>query len=96
MATFSQETAALRKAHLHVDPDWYAGHSFTIVAATVEHAQGVDDPTIMTLGRWKSNAYKHYIKIPHYLPPLLLIHVYHITIPETISKTKQVCVHTGA
>ena len=54
--------AALSKAHL--DPDLYAGHSFRIGAATVAHAQGIDDSMIMTLGRWKSNAYQRYIKIP--------------------------------
>jgi hypothetical protein len=56
--------AALSKAHL--DPDLYTGHSFRIGAATVAHAQGIDDSMIMTLGRWsrKSNAYQRYIKIP--------------------------------
>ena len=54
--------AALSKAKL--DPDLYAGHSFRIGAATVAHALGIDDSTIMTLGRWKSNAYQRYVRIP--------------------------------
>ena len=54
--------AALSKAH--INPDLYAGHSFRIGAATVAHAQGIEDSMIMTLGRWKSNAYQRYIKIP--------------------------------
>ena len=54
--------AALSKAH--VNPDVYAGHSFRIGAATVAYAKGIEDSTIMTLGRWKSNAYQRYIRIP--------------------------------
>ena len=53
---------ALSKAG--IDPDLYAGHSFRIGAATVACTQGIEDSTIMTLGRWKSNAYQRYIRIP--------------------------------
>ena len=56
--------AALQKAGL--DPKTYAGHSFRIGAATVAHAQGIDDSTIMTLGRWRSNAYQRYVRIPQH------------------------------
>ena len=54
--------SALSKAGLN--PDVYAGHSFRIGAATVAHEKGIEDSTIMTLGRWKSNAYQRYIRIP--------------------------------
>lgn len=54
--------SALSKAGL--DPEVYAGHSFRIGAATVAYAKGIEDSTIMTLGRWKSNAYQRYIRIP--------------------------------
>lgn len=54
--------SALSKAGLN--PDVYAGHSFRIGAATVAHENGIEDSTIMTLGRWKSNAYQRYIRIP--------------------------------
>lgn len=47
-----------------MDPKSYAGHSFRIGAATVAHLNGIDDSTIMTLGRWKSDAYLRYIRIP--------------------------------
>ena len=47
-----------------VDPKSYAGHSFRIGAATVAYLNGIDDSTIMTLGRWKSDAYLRYIQIP--------------------------------
>ena len=47
-----------------LDPDVYAGHSLRIGTATVAHEKGIEDSTIMTLGRWKSNAYQRYIRIP--------------------------------
>ena len=56
--------STLQKAGLN--PNMYAGHSFRIGAATVAHAQGIDDSTIMTLGRWKSNAYQRYVRIPQH------------------------------
>ena len=46
------------------DPKLYAGHSFRIGAATAPHLNGVEDSTIMTLGRWKSDAYLRHIRIP--------------------------------
>ena len=58
----TQVRSALSKAGLN--PDAYAGHSFRIGAVTVAHEKGIEDSTIMTLGRWKSNAYQHYIRIP--------------------------------
>ena len=39
-------------------------HSFWIGAATVVHIKGIEDSTIMTLRRWKSNAYQRYVRIP--------------------------------
>lgn len=42
----------------------YAGHSFRTGVATAAHLNGVDDSTIMTLSRWKSDACLQYIKIP--------------------------------
>ena len=44
--------------------DVYAGHRFRIGAATVAHEKGIEDSAIITLGRWKSSAYQHYIRIP--------------------------------
>ena len=46
------------------DPNLYAGHSFRIGAATAAHLNGVEDSTIMTLGKWKSDAYLRYIRTP--------------------------------
>ena len=54
--------AALSEAGM--DPKSYAGHSFRIGAATVAHLNGIDDSTIMTFGRWKSDAYLRCIRIP--------------------------------
>ena len=53
---------ALTKAG--INPDLYASHSFRIGAATVAHMKGIEDSAIMTLGRWKSNAYQRYVRIP--------------------------------
>lgn len=47
-----------------MNPEPYSGHSFRIGAATAAHAHGIQDSTIMTLGRWKSNAYQRYIRMP--------------------------------
>ena len=40
------------------------GHSFRIGAASTAAAHGVEDSLIKTLGRWESDAYQRYIKIP--------------------------------
>ena len=41
----------------------YSGHSFRIGAATTAAARGLEDSTVRTLGRWKSQAYLEYIRI---------------------------------
>ena len=47
-----------------MQPENYAGHSFHIGAATTAAAGGVPVEVIKTLGRWKSQAYQLYIKLP--------------------------------
>ncbi len=39
----------------------YAGLSFCIGAATTAAAQGVEDSTIRSLGRWRSTAFLSYV-----------------------------------
>lgn len=43
----------------------YKLHSFRIGACTQAILSGVPEHTIMQLGRWKSQAYKRYIRVPH-------------------------------
>ena len=47
----------------NLDPNRYKGHSFRIGAATYAAEQGVSDNKIRHLGKWKSDAFKKYIRI---------------------------------
>ena len=47
-----------------IDCARYNGHSFRIGAATTALARGIPESTIQALGRWKSDAYRSYIRIP--------------------------------
>lgn len=46
-----------------MNPMRYKTHSFRIGAATTAAMRGFNDVTIQRLGRWKSNAFKKYIRI---------------------------------
>ena len=46
------------------DASDFNGHSFRIGAASTAAANGMEDSLIKTLGRWESDAYQRYIKIP--------------------------------
>jgi hypothetical protein len=56
----------LRSALLRIGilPDNYAGHSFRIGAATAAAEKGFTQYEIQVLGRWRSDAYLTYIRLP--------------------------------
>ena len=45
-------------------PKTYKGHSFRIGAATTAAMRGLPEEEIQRMGRWKSQAFKKYIRIP--------------------------------
>ena len=47
-----------------IDQSKYCGHSFRIGAATTAASRGMEDSIIKTLGRWESQAYLQYVRIP--------------------------------
>ena len=49
-----------------LEAEQYAGHSFRIGAATTAD---VNDALIKTLGRWKSDAYTLYVRVPRKTSP---------------------------
>jgi hypothetical protein len=60
---FTQQTR-LHLAGLGIDSSKYSGHSFRAGSATTAAMAGMPDWQIKTLGRWKSNCYQTYIRIP--------------------------------
>ena len=46
------------------DASDFNGHTYRIGAASMAAANGMEDSLIKTLGRWESDAYQRYIKIP--------------------------------
>ena len=47
-----------------IDQSQYCGHSFSIGAATMAAAKGMEDYVIKTLGQWESLTYLQYVKVP--------------------------------
>lgn len=61
-----QFTSMLKRAlcTLGISQTNYGSHSFRIGCATHAAMQGFSDEEIQLMGRWKSKAYKNYIRIP--------------------------------
>ncbi len=53
-----------------VDPSRYSSHSFRIGSATAAAAAGFSDTQIQRLGRWRSDAFRRYIRPTQPPPPL--------------------------
>lgn len=68
LLTKFQFQAVLKKAigatNAAINTNLYSSHSFRIGAATNAAMQGLSSDQIQVLGRWKSAAYKTYIRIP--------------------------------
>ena len=69
-----------RACHLcDLDPSRYKGHSFRIGAASYAADRGFSDAQIRMLGRWKSNAFLRYLRVPNLKVPEPIIGLIVIT-----------------
>lgn len=50
--------------HIGIDPAAFTGHSFREGAALTAALHQIPEQTIMTLGRWTSDAFRRYLKLP--------------------------------
>lgn len=48
----------------NLEPRFYTSHSLRIGCASTLQAQGVPEQTIMNLGRWRSQAFRSYLRTP--------------------------------
>ena len=63
-ASYFARQLATCLSHCGYNTTMYTGHSFRIGAATTAAERGCTDIQIQTMGRWKSNAFRRYIRIP--------------------------------
>lgn len=63
MATFRNHFKKIL-SFLDMSPKYYKPHSFRIGACTQAILSGYPENKVMAMGRWKSSAYKRYIRIP--------------------------------
>ena len=61
---FFSEQLQLSLKYSSLDKHNYKGHSFRIGAATTAAMLGISEEKIQMMGRWHSNAFKKYIRIP--------------------------------
>ena len=63
-ASYFARRLAACLSHCGYDTTRYTGHSFRIGAATTAAERGLTDVQIQNLDRWKSTAFRRYIRIP--------------------------------
>ena len=62
--SFFTELLSLAVRSCGLDPTKYKGHSFRIGGASFAAESGLSETQIRLLGRWKSDAFRRYIRIP--------------------------------
>lgn len=63
-AVFSLKKMQLSLNWTNCSPKDYKGHSFRIGAATSAASMGISEQNIQVMGRWRSGAFKKYIRFP--------------------------------
>jgi len=63
---FFKSSLKLLLQFIGLNTNLYTGHSFRIGAATSAAARGVPLAVIQHMGRWKSNAFQHYIRLHNF------------------------------
>ena len=56
-------TFKLMISHCGLNPDFYKPHSLRIGGATWAHERNLSDSQIQAIGRWRSTAFKRYIRV---------------------------------
>ena len=64
-ATAAREDLSSVLSFCGLDNKWYKSHSFRIGAASDAALRGFSDAQIRLMGRWHSDAFRQYIRLPY-------------------------------